>query len=410
MDASKPFSRRHALSRLGGLTVATGASTMITSAQSQMPDHLLAAGGITARHPEKTYLLGQVFNDTTNSYKLVWFRAILSLTQVAGKEVLTFIDLLTEMVVAAWPPVCLYRLSLGRQDKLQELVLEIQEMSGLPSSASPQDIRKVISTNTALKTKLEYFRRYVPTRFLAPWFVQELRGERDDDARTRKTMVLAHESQTSPVSSLYYFAGDGIKLNESWRNFLLDNLGVILDFTEHNFALYLQARNPNVPGVVNKLAAPTTRKLTGARDFWRAVRAAFERENKIAFFHDIYSGRSLDAEFSIDHFLPWSFVVHDLIWNLAPVEPTTNSSKNDDLPDIEIYLPRLAKIHFNAIQATNNRPKLLEDYTDCFKQDVAGLTALDEQGLAARFRDVMLPQAQMAINQGFRPGWRHRQN
>ena len=37
--------------------------------------------------------------------------------------------------------------------------------------------------------------------------------------------------------------------------------------------------------------------------------------------------------FTIDHFLPWSFVVHDLLCNLTPGESTTNSSKNDVLPE-----------------------------------------------------------------------------
>jgi hypothetical protein len=35
---------------------------------------------LATRHPEKTLHLGQVFNDTTNSHKLLWFLAILHLT------------------------------------------------------------------------------------------------------------------------------------------------------------------------------------------------------------------------------------------------------------------------------------------------------------------------------------------
>ncbi len=74
--------------------------------------------------PEKTQILGQVFDDTTNSYKLFWFLAILSVLKRGGGQSPKVADILTEMAVAAWHPVCLFRLSLGRQDKLQGVVRE----------------------------------------------------------------------------------------------------------------------------------------------------------------------------------------------------------------------------------------------------------------------------------------------
>jgi hypothetical protein len=183
-------------------------------------------------------------------------------------------------------------------------------------------------------------------------------------------------------------------------------LGIVQSIAEYHLALYLQARNPNVPGVVNKLRAPTKRQLTAARDFWRLVRSDFEKVGKPGQFIDIYSERQLTDSFSIDHFLPWSFVVHDLLWNLTPVEPATNSSKNDVLPDLDLYLPRLAKFHFNAIEVARKRPEFLEDYTDCFKQDAGSLLALGENGFTIKYREVIVPQAQIAQNQGFQSGWK----
>ena len=97
-----------------------------------------------------------------------------------------------------------------------------------------------------------------------------------------------------------------------------------------------------------------------------------------------------------------------MLWNLTPVELATNSSKNDVLPDLDLYLPRLAKLHFAAIGAAKNHPKLLEDYTVCFKQDVGALLTLGENGFLAKCREVILPQAQIAINQGFQSGWKFR--
>jgi hypothetical protein len=97
-----------------------------------------------------------------------------------------------------------------------------------------------------------------------------------------------------------------------------------------------------------------------------------------------------------------------LLWNLTPVEPATNSSKNDVLPDLDLYLPRLAKLHFGAIEAAKKWPKFPEDYTDCFKQDAADLLALGVDGFVAKYREVIVPQAQIARNQGFQSGWKLR--
>jgi len=218
--------------------------------QDSATDQLSALAGVALRYPEKTFYLGQVFKDTTNSYKLFWFLSILSLLKRSEELSFRFVDIFTEMVVAAWHPVCLFRLSLGRQDKLQDVILEFQKKSGLPPNATPEAIRKFVNVSPDVQTKIEYFKRYVPTRFLAPWFADKLRGERDDIARTREIQAMAKESQRTPFTSLYYFEGNGaydsIRLNDSWRLFLIENLGIVQSFTEHHLALYLQARNPNV--------------------------------------------------------------------------------------------------------------------------------------------------------------------
>jgi len=363
--------------------------------------------GVALHYPEKTFYLGQVFRHTTNSYKLFWFLAILSLMKRSKERSLPLADIFAEMAAAAWHPVCLYRLSLGRQDKLQDVIKEIQQNSDLRPNTTPESIRKFVAYSEETKEKVEFFKRFVPTRFLTPWFAEKLRGNRDDAARTREIQTMASESQKTLFATPYYFERDLIRLNESWRSFFMENLGVVQSFAEHHLALYLQARNPNVPGVVNKLRAPTERQLNEARQFWKFIRIELGKLDRLNLFRDIYSEKPLAQKFSIDHFLPWSFVVHDLFWNLTPVEQATNSAKNDTLPDLDLYLPRLAELHSAAIEVAKTRPKLLEDYTDCFRMDVGKLLCLNASGgLVEKFREVIVPQAQIAANQGFRSGWR----
>jgi hypothetical protein len=219
---------------------------------------------------------------------------------------------------------------------------------------------------------------------------------------------LAKQSQQTPFPAPYWLDNGTIRLNQSWRSFIVENMAIVQAFSEYHFAHYLQKRNPNVPGVLKKLRAPTERQLISAREFWRYVRTEFANTHKLKQFRDIYSNQPVGENFAIDHFLPWSFVVHDLIWNLTPVEMTTNSKKGDVLPDLGVYLPRLAKLHFAVLHVARKRPRFLEDYTDCFKDNIESLLALGEDGFVQKYRDVFVPQAQIAINQGFQSGWRLR--
>lgn len=363
--------------------------------------------GVALRYPEKTFYLGQVFRDTTTSYKFLWFLSLLSLIRRTNDCSLRSADILTEMATIAWHPVCLYRLSFGRQDTLQDMILELKRKSGLAADSAPEVIRKFVEGSGEIRASLEYFKRHVPTRFLVPWFAEKLRGVQDH-RRDRLIEELAKQSQQTPFVSPYWFDGGAIRLNDSWRAFLVENMAIVQAFGEHQLAHYLQARNPNVPGILNKMRAPTERQLTPAREFWRYVRAHFEHSRKLERFRDIYFGQPLGESFAIDHFLPWSFVVHDLLWNLTPVETTTNSKKGDVLPDLVIYLPWLAKLHFEALDVAKKRPKFIEDHSDCFKEDVESLLALGEDRFLTRYREVIVPQAQIAINQGFQSGWKLR--
>jgi len=368
---------------------------------------LLHLGGIAFRHPQKTAYLGRVFDDTTNSYKLFWFLALLSLLRRTEDRSFSFDDIFIEMVVVAWHPVCLYRLSMGRQDKFQEVLLKLKHLSQLPANATPDAIREAMYAFKGVPTLLRFMKKYVPMRFLSPWFAEQLRGQMDSK-RNRQIESLAQKSQSTPSPCPYWFATGEININELWREFLLGNMAVAQAFTEHHLALYLQSRNPNVPGVINKLNAPMVRQLTVARRFWRMVRDGLERAGQKERFRDIYSEQPLDDAFTIDHFLPWSFVTHDLLWNLTPVAASTNSKKGDAIPDIDLYLPRLARFHIEAIRIVRHEPRLLEDYVDCFKLGPDVLLELDGNSFMKSYRNVVIPQAQIAVNQGFQYGWKLR--
>ena len=107
----------------------------------------------------------------------------------------------------------------------------------------------------------------------------------------------------------------------------MENYALLKDFTYWNFADFLQTRNTAVPGLVKKFELPESRiSLETQRKFW----APFLTSSHLA--KDIYGNQLVPNNFALDHFLPWTFVVHNQIWNLTPMDRRLNSSKNDQIP------------------------------------------------------------------------------
>jgi hypothetical protein len=172
-----------------------------------------------------------------------------------------------------------------------------------------------------------------------------------------------------------------------------------MDFAYWNLTLFLQVRNPNVPAIPNKLIRSDVRNsLTKQHNYWDKV---MEIGGPICC---IYTNKELHPnDYDLDHFIPWSFVSHDLLWNLIPSDGSINSSKNNKLPDLDFYLPKLAAMQHRSLQLmlkANPKNKVLEDYTSL------GFSAKDMADMSSdRFREVyertFNPINQIALNMGF---------
>lgn len=71
---------------------------------------------------------------------------------------------------------------------------------------------------------------------------------------------------------------------------------------------------------------------------------------------DIYTGKDFTKEnyeiyggLSIDHFIPWSFVLHDEMWNLVPTFKNINSSKSDKLLNYNRYIDDFCDMQYMAV-------------------------------------------------------------
>lgn len=322
------------------------------------------------------------FNNTTATYKFYWLLSILEQIE-AGKTLIAKRELFAGMVSHAWYTVNYFHVSFGKQDLLADHINKLREIEAVSVAASRDEIRDHLcgSENDETQTLLLHFDRHVPHRFLSPWFP----GAEKNEVYIR--------SNAPKELSIYALEKDFISINLLWANYLIANAALIRDFCYWRLALYLQAKNPNVPDIPNKLIKPAQRNsLTKQRLYWDQV------INNLGPINCIYTNELLDpGKYDVEHFIPYSFVSHDLMWNLIPSNPSFNSVKSDKLPPLDKYFDPffcLQKRSVAIMKEKEPRNPLIDDYLSIFPD-------LDASISREKYYEHLQPLITIAANNGF---------
>ncbi len=338
--------------------------------------------------------LGRVFSNTVATYKFFWFVSIMQIHAKKQGLRISVWEIVIRMVANAWYPIHYFRLSFGKSDSLFDIVMELQRATHIPIDANIDTIIKGLTNrldDKRIKDELNTLTLNVPYRFLSPWITYK----NDDDVVRR-----SHAYENGCLYSLHKDATDFyIQLNPTWDTYLHKHYNVLVDYAYWNLTLFLQKRNPNVPAIPNKLIRPVTRdSLAKQHEYWNTV---MEIGGPI---HCIYTDKILyPHEYDLDHFIPWSFVTHDLLWNLIPSDGSINSSKNNKLPDLDYYLPKLADLQQQSIRIMLNagkEPKVMEDFLS-LNYTVCDLASMDKDHFLELYERTFNPLNQIALNMGF---------
>ncbi len=295
-----------------------------------------------------------VFNRTTASYKFYWLISIIELVEEGNVEIPKS-TIFARMISNSWFTINYFKVSFGKADQLQSLVNDLLTLErSLKIDSTKLNVQEVLeySSNKLTKQLLKKLDDNVPHWFLSSWFPQN-----------SKTDIYS-KSQRFENECLYALDKDNILINPIWIDFLISNAKLIKDFCYWNLSLYLQARNPNVPDIPNKLIKDVVRNsLKEQTDkYWKIV---FQESGSI---DCIYTGKRLTLEnknFSLDHFVPYSFVSHDLNWNLYPIDKSENSRKSNLLPSIKTHFNPFFQLQEEAFQIVKSKDannKFLQDY------------------------------------------------
>ena len=341
-----------------------------------------------------TNRLGKIFSNTVATYKYFWFVSIMQIHAKTDNPRISVWDIVIRMVANAWYPIHYFRLSFGKSDSLFDIVMELQRITQIPIDANTETIINVITkrlNDKQIRKLLNTLTLNVPYRFLRPWI---------DTSDNREMVLRSQKLENKCLYSLYKDEGDFyIILNQQWDAYLHTHYNILVDFAFWNLTIFLQVRNPNVPAIPNKLIRPEIRSsMTKQHNYWDMV---MEIGGPI---HCIYTNKELHPQdYDLDHFIPWSFVSHDLLWNLIPSDGSINSSKSNKLPDLDYYLPKLAKVQHRSIKTilnANKEPKVLEDYIS-LGYTAKELADMNDDRFLELYERTFNPISQIALNMGF---------
>ena len=338
-----------------------------------------------------TNKLASSFANTSATYKFYWLIAIIELVE-NGQTKIKKRDVFSRMISNSWYTVNYFHVSFGKQDLIQNAVEDILKFESLAIDIKKDNLISILENSKKSDTKksLAHFNLNVPHWFLSPWF-PKLKDE--NNSNYKKRIYLS--SQKFENNCLYGLHDEFIEINPVWINYLISNAKILKDFCYWNLSLFLQARNPNVPDIPNKLIKPPVRNgLTKqTNEYWKIV---FKELGSI---ECIFSGTKLyfdEKNFAIDHFIPHAFVSHDLIWNLIPIEKFTNSKKSDNLPLFNQHFDKfydLQKVAFEINKHHNSKSKYMDEYLSIFPN----IDSFEKE----KFSNTIQPLITIASNNGF---------
>ena len=352
-------------------------------------------------------MLENVFDDMTNSYKIFWFLGVFE-EVIANKKIISFKEVVARMIAKAWYPLLNYNLNFGSQDQMSKNIKKIfNEYIKDKEISKFQLYKELCSTeNKELEKIMKEFYKYVPYRLLRGFYKNELRGVKDGIINKSIEELAKNDSRVfyrinSEKKQIY--------INENWYKYICENQNIIRGWANYNLILFLQNKNPSVPAIPLKLEPPIERNLVNAKKYWNNV-------IKNIRIKEIYTGEYFTEEkykengpLSIDHFLPWSFVGHDELWNLVPTFRNINSSKSDSLPRYDIYIEDFSEVQFQGIDFIRKQResrKYIEEYLSIDKTlDIKAIMNVNSELNKDKFihdlKAMINPLYQIAYNQGF---------
>jgi len=357
----------------------------------------------------------QMMKDPSYCYKFYWLEAVVHIIS-EGKTDTTFDEIIDEMIANAWYSVREFHIHLSGiqsdglvRDGLERAILQLTELSSLPTNASKVEIKNAIGKyQTELRKVKEQLTNMVPYRALAGFFAKS--SEPADWASVRRLTAYIRAINES-ITPLPYTLGESSKLKKEvhfhpdWMMMIQDNTVNILGWIQYEKVKWLQRNNPEVPGLIYKLAPmdEKMRKLSNVRKLWESILEVRE-------IRDVFTGQPVQKkQYDVDHFIPWSFVMNDELWNLIPMDSSLNASKSNKLPKWDPFFKVFAGNQYLMYEMIHDKPELYKRFEACYRDNLHSIWAGQELYRKGNSKEVfysileknMMPVYDSARRQGY---------
>lgn len=320
-------------------------------------------------------------------YKFYWLEALVHLILNDQQEA-TYDEIINEMVSNAWYSVLEFHIHLSGiygdgliKDNLEKAVLRLQELSSLPANATKIQIHNAIQEfyqdGEFRKSKLELTKN-VPVKALSG-FANRHSAQIDLNASAGRMMAYYNQLNEQSILLPYTFGTDSglsrkLYFGKAWIAMIQDHGVAILGWIQNEKIKWLQNNNPEVPGLVYKLAPmdERMRKLGNVRKLWKGIMELTPLE-------DVFQMELIDIDhYEVDHFIPWTFVMNDELWNLMPMDASLNSSKSNKLPAWSPFFPRFANNQYQMYQLIQKKNGIRSLYEACYRDNLHSIWAIQD--------------------------------
>lgn len=327
----------------------------------------------------------RMMKDPSYCYKFYWLEAIVKLISEDKKDA-TYDEIINEMIANAWYSVLEFHVHLSGiwgdgdiKDNLEKAVLKLHELSGLPGNASKVEIKnKIKEFDKDLHGEKITLTHNVPYKALSGF---ANRGNELIDLNSSAGRMMLYYNRINNIETpLPYTFGNQkglerkILFHESWIQMIQDNMVSILGWIQYEKVRWLQSNNPEVPGLVYKLAPldERMRKLGHVRKLWEGI---LDLTNIM----DVFKDRPIvKSDYDVDHFIPWSFVMNDELWNLMPMDSSLNSSKSNRLPQWDRFFDRFAQNQYTMYELIHEKAGIRKLYESCYRDNLHSIWASQE--------------------------------
>ena len=209
-----------------------------------------------------------LLSNNDQGYKFFWLEAIMKLIP-NGNDLFTFEDVINEMIVGAWKTVTHYHLRLGHtvngnaENFLEHAIRLLYEnaKTELKNKVPSRDrlLYLIGKYNDVLEADKIHLTDYVPYRLIKPFMDKE--GKAYIDSKNYGRFIAYLNAFTKIDNEFFYDIVEAdsslkrrIHINEEWRELMMQNYAVNMGWIRYNKAIFIQDRNPGVPGVMYKIA------------------------------------------------------------------------------------------------------------------------------------------------------------